>query len=581
MTTQPPINFGPVMRQLCVGELIVTTRKLWRRHAAQTTLLYCLGATPCLHADELPVGLSRFNPAGLSTDWQYEGTAFQELGAPVSEVPTVPILRLHHAKNGYLLTASEPEAAAAEAKGFVREGIAFLAPAKGRKPVLRFRNPQNGGYFFTTSKEEGTKANFTLEGVAFYAYEPAERSHASGVVPVARYRNERSGFYLFTSSRESPYEVGVYYFGSFAKSAKEIISGTQRVYHRNNDWWGGVEDFYGAEPGIPKDHRGWPGEWPDLKPAIGYYDQSLPATLEQHINEAADAGLTFFSFYWYWSNANHGELEPEAISSYLRSRNVDRLKFNLTLYAHPWDDDLAINSTNTEAVVQMLVRYFDNPHYLKLPDGRPIFSIGDDRNIRAADGHKCADAACSEQALSAFLSVLRDRSVAKLSKAPFVQVQAGLPGWDKQPGIDGITCLSPPVKVAGGTPYPDMTAATFAPLVGTGKPVSACMLENFDERPRQDILISDRSVVRYLVGKTDALFRHNLTVAKDLSDQNYAATRSPASHIIYIYAWNEWHEGGILEPTVAGARNLNIVTDVFQLPRSPSQCLDHGDCKIH
>lgn len=557
--------------------------KPWRRHSARAVFLCCIFATAHLHAQNPPTGLTRFNPAGLSMDWQYEGTAFQELASPTNDVPTAPILRLHHPKAGYFLTASEQEAAAAESKGFAREGIAFFAPTKGGKPVLRFRNPQNGGYFFTTSKEEATKAKFTLEGIAFYAYEPGEKSRASDVVSVARYHNETSGLYLFTSSRESPYEVGAYYFGSFTKSAKEIISGTQRVYHRNNDWWGGVEDFYGGQPGIPKDTRGWPGEWSDLKPEIGYYDQSLPATLEQHINEAADAGLTFFSFYWYWSNAKHGELEPEAISSFLRARNVDRLKFNLTLYAHPWDDDLAINNGNIEEVVQMLVRYFSNPHYLRLPDGRPVFSIGDDRNVRAVDGHKCADTdtACNQQALSAFLGVLRDRSMAKLGKTPFIEIQSGVPGWDKQPGVDGMTCLSPPGKIAPATPYPAMTEATFAPLVGTGKPVSACMLENFDERPRQDILIPDRSSVRYLVGKTDALFRHNLLVAKELSDRNYVATKSPASHIIYIYAWNEWHEGGILEPTVAGAENLNIVTDAFQLPRSPSRCLDHGDCKIH
>jgi hypothetical protein len=549
------------------------------RRAVLATFLYCIGSTACLCADKLPEGLSRFNPAGLPADWQYEGTAFQEFRASVADVPTVPILRLHHPKLGYLLTASESEAAAAVAKGFVREGTAFLAPAKSSKPVLRFRNPANNGYFFTTSKEEGARANFSLEGVAFFAYE-ASKAGSPDVVPVWRYRNDPSGLYLFTSSRESPYEVGAYYFGSFTKSAKEIIAGTLKVYGRNNDWWGGVKDFYGAEPGIRKDHRGWPGEWPDLKPEIGYYDQSLPVTLEQHINEAADAGLTFFSFYWYWSNAKHGELEPEAISSFLRARNVDRLKFNLSLYAHPWDDDLAISSANTGAVIEMLVRYFDNPHYLRLPDGRPVFSIGDDRNVRAADGHKCTDAPCNEQALSAFLSLLKERSMAKLGKAPFVEVQAGLPGWDKQPGVDGVTCLSPPVKITGDTPYPDITPATFAPLSGTGKPVSPCMLENFDERPRQDILITDRSAVRYLVGKTDALFRHNLQVTKEISDQNYASTKSPASRIIYIYAWNEWHEGGILEPTVAGAENLNIVTDVYQLPRSPSRCLDHGDCKI-
>lgn len=553
-------------------------------------LVWLTAALAPLPAAELPSGLSRFNPAGLPDSWQYEGMAFQALRAPVAGLSTIPILRLHHPTSGYFLTASEAEASAAEAKGFVREGTAFLAPASSSIAVLRFRDPQNNGYFYTPSRQEGTKAKFSYEGIAFYAYDRSSGTASTGaakpgaspaVVSIARYRNQTNGFYLFTAGHESPYEVGAFYFGSFAPSATGVINGTQKVYGRKDDWWGGVEDFYGAQPGIPKNHRGWPGEWPDLKPAIGYYNQANVQTLEEQITEAADAGLTFFSFYWYWSNAKHGELLPEALSSYLHAQNLDRLKFNLTLYAHPWDDDMAINSTNAPEIVERLVGYFANPHYLRLPDGRPVFSVGDDRNLRAASGQKCTDATCSEQALGAFLGLLKQQATAKLGVAPFIQVQAGLPGWDQQPGVDGVTCLAPPVTIAGGTPYPNITLQTFAPLTNTRKPVSPCMLENFDERPRQDILIADRSVVRYLVGKTDALFHHNMEVAKQLSDQNYAVTNSAASRIIYIYAWNEWHEGGILEPTVAGAQNLNIVTDVFQLPRSPSLCLDRGKCTLH
>jgi len=105
------------------------------------------------------------------------------------------------------------------------------------------------------------------------------------------------------------------------------------------------------------------------------------------------------------------------------------------------------------------------------------------------------------------------------------------------------------------------------------------MFENFDERPRQDLQIADRTAVRYFVGKTDAAFRHNLAATKQFSDSEYLKDHNAADRIIYLYAWNEWHEGGILEPNVAtGAADLNVVTDVFQLPRSPSRCLDQGMC---
>jgi Glycosyltransferase WbsX len=175
--------------------------------------------------------------------------------------------------------------------------------------------------------------------------------------------------------------------------------------------------------------------------------------------------------------------------------------------------------------------------------------------------------------------LLKHASTKRLGTTPFVQIQAAAAGWDSVLGIDGVTCVVPPMKLESGTPYPRFGESTFSQLARAGKPVSPCMLQNFDERPRQDILIADRKRIRYLTGKTDSLFRQNLLATKQFSDAAYESGKHPASRIIYLYAWNEWHEGGILEPNVlSGARDLNIVTDVFQLPRSLSPCLDHGAC---
>jgi hypothetical protein len=556
---------------------------LGRRIGRAVLLLWLLNFSVRLAAAELPEGLSRFNPAGLAAYWHYDGTAFRALRAPPRGVASLRILRLHHPKRGYLLTGSDSEAASAESSGFVREGTAFFTPAKSRRPVFRFRNPQEGSFFYSTSSEGITGANFVLEGIAFYAYDAAPELHNSDlpdVISVARYRDEVTGTYLFTAAKESPYIVGAFYFGSFSSSAESIISGTERVHGRKNDWWGGVDDFYGEEPGIAADRRGWTGDWRTLKPKIGYYDQQSVETLEQHIRQASDAGLAFFSFYWYWSRIKRGERLPEALNSFLHASNVRLMKFNLSLYAHPWDDDLAIDPGSAPAVAQKLVEYFSHPQYLRLSDGRPVFVIGDNHNIRAVNGEKCKETACYEGALSAFLALLKKLSIERLGVAPFIQIQTGIPAWDRQENADGITCIVPPFTIIGETPYPAFTKEVFAPLLGNGRPVSPCMLENFDERPRQDVLIPDRNVVRFLVGKSDALFRQNLTVTKEFSDSEYLAGRHPAARIIYLYAWNEWHEGGILEPNAyTGARDLNIVTDVFQLPRSPSICLERGHCK--
>jgi hypothetical protein len=540
-----------------------------------------------LVAAELPPGLSRFDPAGLSNDWSYEGSAFQAF-AYTSPTDTLSVLRLQHPKRGYLLTISEAGARQAETAGFVREGVAFYVPTMSTLPIHQFRNLARNTYFYAPPNEPVAHAEWIDEGLAFYAYKsttdspkrkPVAASESTKLVNVSRYRNIVSGNYLFTAGRESPYQVGAFYFGTFSPNGRNIIKGTESVYGRRNDWWGGVEDFYGRQPGIRKDQRGWSGDWSYLKPAIGYYNQQSATTLEKHIHQASDAGLSFFSFYWYSSKAEGGESLAEGLHSFLAAKNSPLLKFNLALYAHPWDDDMAIDSTNAPDVARRLVGYFAKPNYLRLPDGRPVFVIGDHRNIRGADGKKCAEIQCHLDALQDFLALLKKTSITAIGISPFVQVQQSGPGWDIAAGVDGTTCIIPPMTIQGGTPYPKLDETVFAPLTKSGRLVSPCMLENFDERPRQDILVKDRNAIRYLTGKTDMQFRQNLLSAKRFSDHEYAETKNPATRLIYLYAWNEWHEGGILEPNVeSDARDLNIVTDVFQLPRIPSPCLEQHAC---
>jgi hypothetical protein len=546
-------------------------------------LALLLGCAGILSADPLPDGLSRFNPAGLAPEWQFQGTAFVALRGTAKTSESIAVIRLRHPGAGYLLTASESEATTAVHNGFVREGIAFQVPAHSDTPVFRFRNPADHGYFYTVDARDPAVSRFIAEGIAFYAVgatvgsTTAAADDGAQTIAVARYRSGRTGRYFFVADRESPYVVGAFYFGAYSRSAVPIVEGTKRLYGRDGDWWGGVKDFYGEEPGVAANNRGWDGDWRDLKPAIGYYDQQSVGTLEQHIRQASDAGLSFFSFYWYWSRAKHGELLPEALASFMHAKNPERLRFNLSLYAHPWSDDDAIGPNDARDVARQLVEYFRSPLYLRLPDGRPVFVIGDYRNFRESNAASCADVECYARALHVFLDTLKDQSIQTLGVAPFIQIQAGTPGWYSQPDADGITCLSPPFAISHATQYPQFSRDIFRQLTNPGKPVSPCMLENFDERPRQDVLIADRSKIQYLVGKTDALFRHNLGIAKQFSDDSFERTRDPSTRIIYLYAWNEWHEGGILEPTAhAGARNLNIVTDVFQLPRSPSRCLDRG-----
>lgn len=585
-------KYGPVYLLLaCLSNMVVRELRpchpwrhlndvvsIWRPLAVLASVLL-----PLFAGAETAAGWASLNPAGLSADWDYRGDLLGVLRVPGKAIATHPVYRLQHPKKGYLLTAAEPELAAYKQGGFQLQGIAFHAPTAVGQPVYRFLDGVTTSYGYSLSYEQALERGTTIPVPAFRVLvQPVDALHRDRTswVALASYVHRKSGVSLLVAGKESPYVVGAYYFGAYSASSIAQINGTKKVYGRSNDWWGGVEDFYGREPGVARNVRDWAGDFSNLKPAIGYYDQKSVETLQKHIRQASDAGLSFFSFYWYWSHKRNSELLPEALQSFLSANTEGRMKFNISFYAHPWNDDMAIDATNVDAVVDRIVTYFGNPNYLRLPDGRPVFVMGDHRNIRGTDGKKCEELKCYLRSVDRFLAILKQRSNEKLGIVPFVQVQVGALGWSASREIDGITCLIPPLQVAGGSPYPQFDASVFTQLANSGKPVSPCMLQNFDERPRQDILVSDRKAIRYLVGKTDGALRHNLEVTRQFSDAAYATGHHPASRIIYLYAWNEWHEGGVLEPNAtSGAHDLNIVTDLFRLPRSPSSCLDEGKCQ--
>jgi hypothetical protein len=538
-----------------------------------------------VYADDLPPGLTRLNPAGLPQAWLLEDIPFSAYSAPVPGIETQPVHRLRHLRKGYFYAVTNAEAVAAESAGFVHEAIAFHVPVRRGIKIHRLRAPASGEYLYSPNPEEGVRAGYVDEGVAFRAETSPDASKVlptTPVVGVACYRNTRSGIRILTAGRESPYVVGAFYFDAYGPAAANTIAGALRVYGRKDDWWAGVRDFYGAEPGLPRNTRGWGGDWSYLKPSIGYYDVRSKATLEAHIRQAADAGLSFFSFYWWWSSNKNDERTGDAVVSFLGARNSALLKFNLALYAHPWDEDMAVMPNQMPDVARRLVGYFRQPNYLRLPNGRPVLAIGDFRNFRGSDGKKCGNVECMIAAVQNFVLILKRTAGEVGEREPYVQIQAGAPGWDRVPSVDGVSCITPPVRLpAGATPYPRLTSDIFNTLRKTGKPVSPCMFENFDERPRQDVLITDRARIRYLEGKSDEIFRQNLLATKQFSDDMWGQGHHPAARIIYLYAWNEWHEGGILEPNVAtGARDLNIVSDAFDLPRSRSPCLDQGECHL-
>lgn len=119
------------------------------------------------------------------------------------------------------------------------------------------------------------------------------------------------------STAPDPIQVGAYYFGFFSPEAP-YLSAVKTVYGRA-DWRGGVRDFY--ERSGPAYAKWKNGSFDHLKPQIGHYDQSKVETLEKHIDQAADGGLTFFNFYFYWSQSKKQSYVDAGLRSFMLAKN--------------------------------------------------------------------------------------------------------------------------------------------------------------------------------------------------------------------------------------------------------------------
>jgi hypothetical protein len=119
-------------------------------------------------------------------------------------------------------------------------------------------------------------------------------------------------------------QVGAYYFGAYdPETNPRLLEASERLFGRR-DPWVGVRDFSGDDPSVPQNTENWGGDWSDLEPEIGFYDDSQPATLEKQTEQAASHGLSYFAFYDYWNDQTGAPRFDDAIKAFLRRATANR-----------------------------------------------------------------------------------------------------------------------------------------------------------------------------------------------------------------------------------------------------------------
>jgi hypothetical protein len=328
---------------------------------------------------------------------------------------------------------------------------------------------------------------------------------------------------------------------SFAESAPSTAKVCAGAYYF--DGWTGSTDRIHLTPRLRD-------EFSDREPIWGWRDGSLPV-VEEQIACAADHGLSFFAFDWYWPEGadKHTPLNT-GLDLYLRATNRQRLQFCLMVANH---GGFRIGPADWDAVSDVWMRLFKEPTHLKV-EGKPLLIFFLPGELRRAFG--------SSAAVKAAFDKLDAK--ARAAGLPGVCIAAcARPGpqnnWDDLADLQaqGYSSLTGYNYVGHPRKGPDRIQPFSRMVEGhqdiwdgfaarSPLPYMPAITTGWDRRPWEDASNP----------KTQGLYYPDRTPLQ-LADFVRGAIRWMDVHpdkttkerILLLYAWNENGEGGYLTPT--------------------------------
>ncbi len=307
---------------------------------------------------------------------------------------------------------------------------------------------------------------------------------------------------------------------------------------------------------------GWrtAGQWapitryPERRPVLGWYREGDPSVADWQIKWAAEHGITFFAYDWYWS-AGARSLEHALHNGLFNAHFRRYLKFCL-LWANHNPPGTSSHEDFMAVVRYWIENYFRRPEYYTI-EGKPVVIIFTPHRFRADMG--------SEAVRRAFEAMREECRKAGLPGLYLIACVGGDTSEHAAAAAEGYDAISaynwPGLGMSGNqrvAPYADLLEphrAHWERMAAAGPlPIMTPVSGGWDSRPWH----GDTAMVRS--GRTPELFRRHLLDARRFIETH----PGKALPVALIEAWNEFGEGSYIEPTRDyGFGYLDAIREVF------------------
>lgn len=275
-------------------------------------------------------------------------------------------------------------------------------------------------------------------------------------------------------------------------------------------------------------------EFGSREPAWGWRDDTA-AIMERQIDLAADHGLAFWSFCWYFhpdEKAVADDPKHTGMKLFVAAKNNSRMKFCLMVANHA--GYMLKTPENWKKAAEMWLPYLKHPSYLTA-DGKPLVVIFSPQDS-SKEGMDLAQAVAKSAGLPGITFAACSPNPPANGYAATTRYNVGT-GWEKGYAEKKYSELIETVKQSwNGTP---------------ALPHIPCLVAGWDKRPWEKPATgdakADAKLCWYFPDRTPELFAKHL--ADVIAWMDAHPEQATKERLAIAYAWNEFGEGGYIAPT--------------------------------